>query len=190
MRGMDVIAGIEFSKLGHRITHKIEKRLPPVIVILNGYVFGGGLEFACACDIRIATPDAIFAQPEIDIGVIPGWGGTQRLCRVIGLGRAKEMIYTGKHINAEEAHEIGLVNLIVPRAELDEVVESLTKALASKSRVALMSAKRAIQMNLETSLNVGLSYEIEEWGTLFGTYDQKEGMSAFMEKRKPQFLDK
>ncbi|MEW5937458.1 MAG: enoyl-CoA hydratase-related protein [Candidatus Thermoplasmatota archaeon] len=190
MREKDVQGAARFAELGHRVAHRIEKEMPPVIAVLNGYVLGGGLEIASACDLRIATPDAIFAQPEIDIGIIPGWGGTQRLCRLIGFGRAKEMIYMGKRITAEEALEIGLVNLVVPQEEIDTVLGSMTEILRSKSRVALMAAKKAIEMTVEASLHTGLSYEVQSWATLFATYDQKEGMTAFLEKRRPHFVDK
>ncbi|MBI5000685.1 MAG: enoyl-CoA hydratase/isomerase family protein [Euryarchaeota archaeon] len=190
MREKDVQCAVKFAELGHRIGYKLEKKMPPVIAVLNGYVLGGGLEIASACDLRIATPDAVFAQPEIDIGIIPGWGGTQRLCRLIGLGRAKELIYMGKRITAEEALEIGLVNMVVSHDKLDDALNSLCSIIKSKSRIALMAAKRAIEMNVETSLDIGLSYEVQTWATLFATYDQKEGMTAFLEKRVPHFIDK
>jgi len=190
MREKTVLEAIEFARLGHKIGHTIERDLPPVIAVLNGFVFGGGVELSCACDLRIATPDAIFAQPEIDIGIIPGWGGTQRLCRIVGLGKAKEMIYTGKHITAEEALSIGLVNMIVPHEQLELAILHLTGILSAKSRPALISAKRAIAMALEAPLNAGLAYEIQAWGALFDTYDVKEAMNAFLEKREPKYKNK
>jgi enoyl-CoA hydratase len=177
----------KFSEFGHRIARRLEKDLPPVVVALKGYVLGGGVELACACDIRIASEDCIFSQPEINIGVIPGWGGTQRLVKAIGFAKAREMIYTGVSIDAHQALEIGLVNHVVPREELDSAAQALAEELSNKSRNALMAAKRAIRMSAEMGFEEALRYEIGEWTSLFGTYDQKEGMKAFLEKRKPEF---
>lgn len=177
----------KFSEFGHLIARRLERDLPPVVVALKGYVLGGGVELACACDIRIASDDCVFSQPEINIGVIPGWGGTQRLVRVIGLGKAREMIYTGLSVDAHQALDIGLVNQVVPRENLDSAVEALARELSSKSRNALMAAKRAIRMSVEMDYEEALRYEVGEWTSLFGTHDQKEGMRAFLEKRKPEF---
>ena len=177
----------QFSKLGHKIARKIETVLPPVIVALDGYVLGGGLEFACACDVRIASENATFSQPEIDIGIFPGWGGTQRLAKVIGVGKAKEMIYSGRRMDAAEALEAGLVNHVVPADQLDKIVDDLAHELASKSRSALLAAKRAIGLGFELPLESGLEREMEMWSQLFGTRDQREGMRAFLERRKPKF---
>lgn len=179
----------EFSELGHRIARRLEKDLPPVVIALKGYVLGGGVELACACDVRVASEDCVFSQPEIDIGVIPGWGGTQRLARVVGTARAREMIYTGVRIDAYQALEIGLVNQVVPRDELDSIAQAFAEELTTKSRQALMAAKRAIRMSQEMDYEEGLDYETKEWASLFGTRDQKEGMKAFLEKRKPEFED-
>ncbi len=180
----------KFSGFGHQIANKLESLPVPVIAAINGFTMGGGVEFICACDIRIAAEDAVFAQPEIDIGVIPGWGGTQRLARIIGIGKAKELIYTGKQVNALEALEVGLVNQVVPNNELMNATMAIAKTIASKSRVAIVKAKRSINLVLETSLQEGLKHEIEAWSELFDTFDQKEGMLAFLERRKPQFKNK
>ena len=177
----------KFSEFGHLIARRLERDVPPVIVALKGYVLGGGVELACACDIRIASDDCVFSQPEINIGVIPGWGGTQRLAKVIGLGKAREMIYTGLSVDAYQALDIGLVNQVVPREELDTTAEALAKELTGKSRNALMAAKRAIRMSVEMGYEEALRYEVGQWTSLFGTHDQKEGMKAFLEKRKPDF---
>jgi len=177
----------KFSEMGHRIARRLEKDLPPVVVALKGYVLGGGVEFACACDIRIASEDCVFSQPEINIGVIPGWGGTQRLARIVGIAKAREMIFMGVKLDAHQALEIGLVNQVVPKEELDSVVQTYAEELSSKSRQALMAAKRSIRMSLEMGYEDGLGYETKEWASLFGTHDQKEGMKAFLEKRKPEF---
>jgi len=185
----DVMGAKRFAELGHRVARKLETLPQPVIAAVNGFVMGGGVEFICACDIRIASEDSVFAQPEIDIGIIPGWGGTQRLTRVVGIGKAKELIYTGKHIDAREALRIGLVNEVVPREDLKKAALSLARQIASKSHETLVAAKRAINMTSETNLATGLQYEVQTWATLFETMDQKEGMRAFVEKRPPRFKD-
>ena len=186
----DVMGAKRFAELGHRVARKLETLPQPVIAAVNGFVMGGGVEFICACDIRIASEDAVFAQPEIDIGIIPGWGGTQRLTRVVGIGKAKELIYTGKHIDAKEALRIGLVNDVVPKEDLKRAALALGKQIASKSHETLVAAKRAINMTSETNLATGLQYEVQTWATLFETMDQKEGMRAFVEKRPPRFKDR
>lgn len=178
-----------FAELGHRVARKLETIPQPVIMCINGITLGGGTEFACACDLRIASERAVFAQPEIDIGIFPGWGGTQRLARIIGPAKAKEIIYTGKRIDAYDALEIGLVNQVVPVDEVDKAAQSMAEILASKSRVALTAAKRAINKIYEVPIEPGLEYEIDEWSKLFDTHDQKEGMRAFLEGRKPVFKD-
>jgi enoyl-CoA hydratase len=179
----------KFAELGHRIARKLETMPQPVIMMINGFAMGGGTEFACACDIRIASEKAVLAQPEIDIGVIPGWGGTQRLARIVGPAKAKELIYTGKRVDAYEALEIGLVNQVVPVDRIDKATEAMAEMLASKSRIALTAAKRAINKTYEVPIEPGLEYEIDEWAKLFDTHDQKEGMKAFLEGRKPEFKD-
>ena len=186
----DVMGAKRFAELGHRVARKLETLPQPVIAAVNGFVMGGGVEFICACDIRIASEDAVFAQPEIDIGIIPGWGGTQRLTRVVGIGKAKELIYTGKHIDAKEALRIGLVNDVVPKDDLKRAASALARQIASKSHETLVAAKRAINMTSETNLATGLQYEVQTWATLFETMDQKEGMRAFVEKRPPRFKDR
>jgi enoyl-CoA hydratase len=180
----------EFSNRGHTIANKLESLPVPVIAAINGYTMGGGVEFICACDIRIASEDAVFAQPEIDIGVLPGWGGTQRLARHIGMGNAKEMIYTGKRITALEALQLGLVNQVVPNTDLLIAANTIAETIASKSRVAIVNAKRTMNLVFNTQLKEGLTQEIEAWSECFDTYDQKEGMKAFLERRKPEFKDK
>lgn len=183
-------AARDFSALGHLIARRIENELPPTIAALNGYVMGGGVEIAAACDFRIAAEDTVLAQPEINIGIFPGWGGSQRLARIIGLPRAKEMILTGRKVIAEEALRLGLVHQVVPINELENTVMDLAKELASKSKPALMTAKRAVNLTQETPLALGLEEEIQLWALMFDTPNQKEGMAAFLEKRKPEYKSK
>ena len=185
-----VMGAKRFAELGHSIANKLEKMPQPVIMAINGYALGGGVEFACACDIRIASENAVLAQPEIDIGIIPGWGGTQRLARIVGLAKAKELIYTGKRVNAVEALDIGLVNMVVPHEKLKEAVSEMAETIAAKGKLALFEAKKAVNQVSQSPQDSGLKLEIESWATLFETYDQKEGMSAFLEGRKPKFQDK
>jgi len=190
MRQQDVTTAREFSELGHRVARALETLPQPVVAAVHGAVMGGGMEFILACDIRIAADDAFFAQPEIDIGIIPGWGGTQRLARVVGIGMAKELIYTGRRIDAKEALRIGLVNEVVPRASLDRAAMSFAQGIACKSRPILLAAKRAINKTMESSLPVGLDYEVDAFANVFATADRTEGMCAFLEKRPPRFADR
>lgn len=185
----DSEGGRKFAQLGHRIARKLETMPQPVIIGVHGYVLGGGVEFSCACDIRIAAEGSIFSQPEIDIGVIPGWGGTQRLSRIVGIAKAKEMIYTGKRIDADEAKEIGLVNHVVPQDKLHEAVMAMARTIASKGKLAVFDAKRSINKLYETFIEEGLEFEVDMWSELFDTHDQKEGMKAFLEGRSPNFKD-
>ncbi len=175
----------ELSKKGHETMMKISSMPKPVVAAVNGYALGGGCELALACDIRIASEKAKFGQPEIKLGIIPGWGGTQLLARLIGVGRAMELILTGRIIDAEEAYRIGLVNKVVPHDRFEEEVSELAKALASGAPIAMAEAKRLV--NLGGSLEVGLDEEAEAFGGLFATEDSKEGFKAFKEKRAPSF---
>ncbi|UCE37934.1 MAG: enoyl-CoA hydratase/isomerase family protein [Thermoplasmata archaeon] len=185
----DSDGGRKFAQRGHRIARKLETMPQPVIIGVHGYVLGGGVEFSCACDIRIAAEGSIFSQPEIDIGVIPGWGGTQRLSRIVGIAKAKEMIYTGKRVDANEAKDIGLVNHVVPKEKLQEAVMTMAKTIASKGKLALFDAKKSINQLYESFIEEGLKYEIDRWSELFETHDQKEGMKAFLEGRSPEYKD-
>ena len=160
----------------------------PVIRAVNGYCLGGGLELAMSCDIRIASTAAQFGQPEINLGIIPGGGGTQRLPRLVGSGIAKELIYTGKFISAERAEAIGLVNLVVKPEELMAEAKQMAALIASKPLLAVRAAKEAINHGLNMTLHEGLDLESFQWSYLCGTEDQKEGAKAFIEKRKPKFV--
>lgn len=169
------------------IYRRIENSPTPVICALNGYVLGGGCELAMACDIRIAAEHARFGQPEVKIGIIPGFGGTQRLSRLVGLGAARMMIYTGEMINAAEALRIGLVDRVVPAADLLPEAKKLAAAIAEKSAIAIGLAKQAISNGSSMDLDRACAYEAEQFGLCFASHDQKEGMLAFLEKRPAKF---
>lgn len=175
----------EFSEKGHQTLTKIYQHPKPVIAAVNGYALGGGCELAMACDLRIASEKARFGQPEINLGVVPGWGATQLLPRLIGPTRAKEMIMTGKMIDAQAAQQIGLLNKIVEADKLMEEVKDLAASLAKGPGIALMEAKKLL--NLDLRLDKGLTEEAKAFSRLFSTEDFREGVAAFKEKRKPSF---
>lgn len=171
----------------HRCYNRLEAIELPVIAAASGLTFGGGFELALACDVRIASDTARFALPEINLGLIPGAGGTQRLPRIIGVGRAYEMLYTGKAISAKEALETGLVNKVVaPDKLMDEAVK-LAEQVAAKPGMVLKMIKKVVQTGMNTDLASAMDYEARCFEMLFSTQDQKEGITAFMEKRKPEF---
>lgn len=172
------------------VTQKIEKFPKPVIAAINGFALGGGCEIAISCDFRIASDKAAFGQPEIRLGLIPGAGGTQRLSRLIGLGRTKELCMLGDRITADEAYRIGLVNKVVPADKFHEEVQNFAARLAEGPPVALKMAKYACNFGTQVPLDVGLVLESGLFGVLFGTEDMKEGTSAFLEKRKAKFTGK
>jgi enoyl-CoA hydratase len=180
-------AAADHSRRGQAMTLKIEHLPKPVIVALNGYALGGGLELAMACDIRIAADSAKLGQPEMNLGLSPGYGGTQRLPRLVGKGMAKLLLLTGDMIDAEEALRIGLVQRVVPGAELMTEAKALAHRLAEKSPLSMAACKRAVNMGLETDLERGLSIEAMEFGALSATEDYQEGTAAFLEKRKAVF---
>lgn len=190
MRDMISAEARELALLAHRIFAAMEASSKPFIAAVNGYALGGGCELALACDIRIASNNAKFGQPEINIGILPGFGGSQRLPRLIGKGRALEMILTGEMIDAAEALRIGLVNRVVPQEELLEAARTLAAKIASKGRVAARLCKEAVVHGLEMDLTRACAYEAELFGYSFSTSDQKEGMGAFLEKRPPEFQDR
>ena len=190
MQRYSVLEAREFAVLANRTQEKIEKFTKPVVAAINGFALGGGCELAMACDIRIAATNAKFGQPEINLGLIPGGGGTQRLARLIGVGRAKELVYSGKIIDAECACEWGLVNKIVTQSELINEAKALSSKIASKSLPILRLAKEAITSGLQLDLDRALQLEIGCFATCFGAEDHDEGMLAFTEKRKPLFKDK
>lgn len=159
----------------------------PIIAMVNGYCLGGGCELALACDIRIASDTASFGQPEINLGIIPGGGGTQRLTRLVGEGKAMEMILAGDIINARTAFEIGLVNQVVPADQLEAKTMEIANRIAEKSPIALSLAKEAVKLASRSSLDEGLRREVDLFALCFSTEDKDEGVNAFLEKRKPEF---
>ena len=162
----------------------------PIIAMINGYCLGGGCEVALACDIRVASETASFGQPEITLGIIPGGGGTQRLTRLVGEGKAMEMILTGQIIDAKTAFEIGLVNHVVPADQLEAKTMELANSIADKGPIAVRLAKEAVKIASRSSLDEGLRREVDLFALCFGTEDKDEGVNAFLEKRKPVFKGK
>jgi enoyl-CoA hydratase len=187
MSGLDVRGGTEWGELGHNCGQLLETMPKPTIAAINGFALGGGCEMALACDLRYASRTAKLGQPESNLAIIPGWGGTQRLARVCGLGVAKDLILTGRLVDAEEALRIGLVSAVYEPAELMGRVGEVARALAAKSPVALAAAKAAVNDALQGDHIQNLSVEAERFGNLFASEDQKEGMAAFVEKREPRF---
>lgn len=162
----------------------------PVIAMVNGYCLGGGCEVALACDIRIASENASFGQPEINLGIIPGGGGTQRLPRLVGEGKAMEMILSGEIINAQEAFRLGIVNHVVPADQLEAKTMEVANRIAEKSPIALRLAKEAVKLASRSNLDEGLRREVDLFALCFSSEDKDEGVSAFLEKRKPEFKGK
>lgn len=176
-----------FAKLGIEVFRKLELMEKPVIAAINGFALGGGCELAMSCDIRIAGEKAKFGQPEVGLGITPGFAGTQRLSRLVGMAKAKELIFTTDIINAQEAEKIGLVNKVVSQEELLDIAIEMAKKIASKGQIAVRYSKAAINRGLETDIETGMAIERDLFGLCFATEDQKEGMNAFVEKRSPQF---
>lgn len=177
----------DFSSLGHTVCKAIEAAPQPYIAAVNGYALGGGCELALACDIRIASQNASLGQPEVTLGIPPGWGGTQRLTRLVGPGIARELIYTGRRVKADEAARLGLVNAVCPLDELMDRVSELASQIAANAPIAVGHCKDAISRALDVELDTGLAYESKVFALSFDTSDQKEGMGAFLERRKPEF---
>jgi enoyl-CoA hydratase len=182
--------GAAFAAWGQRIFFKIENLDKAVIAAINGYALGGGCELAMACDIRVASESAKLGQPEINLGIIPGYGGTQRLPRLVGKGRAKWLILTGESITAQEALRIGLVDFVVPATEVVSFSMNLARKIAGKAPLSVTWAKRSINVGSETDLVTACAYEASQFGLICGTEDRVEGTSAFLEKRPPQFKGK
>ena len=187
---LDAQSGKEFAEGGQSIFDLIQHLGKPVIAAINGYALGGGCELALACHIRICSENAKFGQPEVNLGVIPGYGGTQRLARLIGTGKAIEMILTGNQMDAQEALRCGLVNKVVTQAELLSAAEAIAVTIISKGQLAVRMSLKAINATLEMPLSEGLKVEAALFGECCTTDDAKEGINAFMQKRKPVFKGK
>jgi len=182
-------SAVAASEKGQRLMSKIEASKPSIVAI-HGFCLGGGLELALACDFRIADESAILGNTEINLGIIPGWGGTQRLCRIIGLAKAKELVLLGDRLNAEEAVKMGLVHKVVPIQELQNMVANLARKLTEGPPVAIKLAKTAMNEGSQLPQSEGLKIESQAFGVLATTEDVVEGISAFFEKRKPEFKGK
>ncbi|MCK4451831.1 MAG: enoyl-CoA hydratase/isomerase family protein, partial [Anaerolineae bacterium] len=183
-------AASEFIERGHRTFLKIEKATKPIIAAINGFCLGGGLELAMACHMRICSDRARLGQPEINLGIIPGWGGTQRLARLTNKGKAIELILTGDMITAQEAYRVGLVNKVVPAGAVLKEAQGLARKIVSKSKFPAAAALRAVSEGLQVSIEEGLKIEAEQFVILAEKEDPLEGLSAFLEKRQPQFKDR
>jgi enoyl-CoA hydratase len=190
MSSLDAVGSAKFALGARKANDRIYNLSKPVIAAIAGFALGGGCELALACDLRIAAENARFGQPEITVGIIPGGGGTQRLPRLIGMGRAKELVYTGDMIDAQAALSMGLVNKVVPNDKLMEEAKNMAKKLISRSGRILTLAKQAINTGASLDLASALDFEAQCFSLCFETEDQKEGMKAFMEKRKAAFKNK
>jgi enoyl-CoA hydratase len=187
MQSLGVDEARAWGALGHEVGRLLETMPKPTIAAINGFALGGGCELALACDIRYASSSAKIGQPEVSIGVIPGWGGTQRLARACGIGFAKELVLTGRMVGAEEARERGLVNAVFSPEDLMDRTLELARSLAAKSPLVLARAKELTNRSLQADLTRSLADEAEAFADLFASDDQKEGMAAFLEKREPHF---
>lgn len=175
---------LEWAKQGLDLNTKIENLRIPVIAALNGFTLGGGCELAMSCDIRIASEKAKLGQPECGLGITPGAGGTQRLPRIVGVAKAKELLYTGKIISAQEAESIGLVNIVTKPEELMDKAMEMAESIVQNAQIAVQQIKKAVNVGIETDLNTGLAYELQAFALCNGTEDKKIGMSAFVNKSK------
>ena len=176
--------GEAFGKTGNDVFRKIETFPIPVIAAVNGFALGGGCEISMSCDIRLCSDNAVFGQPEVGLGITPGFGGTQRLARLVGAGKAKEMIYTAFNIKADEAYRIGLVNAVYPQAELMDAAKKMAAKIAKNAPIAVRACKKAINEGLDADMDQAIVIEEKAFGSCFETEDQKAGMEAFLNKTK------
>lgn len=190
MSKLNPLEAKSFAQLGQRVFSRVENMSKPIIAAVNGYALGGGNELAMACDIRIASEKAKFGQPEVTLGIIPGFGGTQRLSRIVNPGLAKEIIFTADQYDAEAAQKIGLVNHVVPAEELLNFCRGMARRIAARGPVAVSLSKEAVNQGLEMDLDKAIALEADLFGLVFTTEDRKEGIEAFLEKRKPAFTSK
>ena len=188
MSTMTVQEAREFSKAGNDVFRKLETLPIPSIAAVNGFALGGGNELAMSCDIRYCSENAIFGQPEVGLGITPGFGGTQRLARLVGAGMAKQMIYTARNIKADEAYRIGLVNAVYPQEELLAAAKKLANKIASNAPIAVRACKKAINEGLQVDMDQAIVVEEKAFGSCFETEDQKAGMGNFLEKDKAKKL--
>lgn len=189
MQNLNAAEGETFGRLGAQVFRKIETLNIPVIAAVNGFALGGGCELAMACDIRICSDNAKFGQPEVGLGIIPGFSGTYRLAKLVGMGYAKEMIYTGKAIRADEALRIGLVNAVYPREELMTAAQSMAGKICAMAPIAIKYAKQCINAEYDLDADDAIAFENKMFGQCFATKDQKEGMTAFLTKRPALFIN-
>lgn len=190
MRDFGAAEGLEFSRYGAAVFHRIEELPVPVIAAVNGFALGGGCELALACDIRVAAETAVFGQPEVKLGILPGFSGSVRLPRLIGAGRAKELIYTGRNVKAHEAMQMGLVNAVVPIDALMDEVYRMAEQIMACAPLAVSAAKESINHGADMNIENAIELESKLFGRLFSSTDQKEGMTAFLEKRKATFYNR
>lgn len=190
MSNMNAAEGKAFGEQGAAVFRKIELLDKPVIAAINGFALGGGCELAMSCDIRIASSKAKLGQPEVGLGITPGFSGTQRLPRIVGMGHAKELIYTADIIDAAEAYRIGLVNKVVEPETLMETALAMARKIAKKAPIAVKYSKEAINKGIQTDMDSAIAIEANLFGLCFATEDQKEGMKAFLEKRTPEYRNK
>lgn len=187
MKDMSAIEGMNFSQRGHESISMLEKIDKPTIAAVNGFALGGGFEVALACDFIYASENAKVGFPETTLGILPGFGGTQRAAKIVGLAKAKELIFTGKMISAGEAYEMGLVNKVFPQEKLMEEVMAVAQKIKANGPFGVRLAKECVNNSLHLGIDEGLMMEAKDFGLCFATKDQKEGMTAFVEKRKPTF---
>lgn len=190
MKDLSEEEGRNFGFLGNKVFRRLEKLDKPVIAAISGFALGGGCELAMACDIRIASEKAKFAQPEAGLGITPGFGGTQRLPRLVGEGKAKELIYTCAMVKADEALRIGLVNKVVPLESLMEEAKAMANTIMANAPIAVKLCKDAINRGMQVDIDTAIEIEAEDFGKCFATEDQKEGMTAFIDKRAKNFSNK
>ncbi len=186
MSNLPPAQGLLFAEFGLAILQRIEDLSLPVIAAINGFALGGGMELALACDMIYATPRSKFGQPEVKLGIIPGFGGTQRLARLVGKNRAREIIFTGDMYDAEKAASFGLIQAVVPEEELLDYCKGIIEKIGRMGPLAVAQAKRAINKGTDLALDAGLTIEKMAFKSLFGSHDQSEGMGAFIEKRTPE----
>ena len=184
MKDKTVEEAAEYGAYGNKIFRMIETLHCPVIAAVNGFALGGGCELAMSCDIRLASENAVFGQPEVGLGITPGFGGTQRLARLIPVGIAKEMIFTGRNIKVDRAYEIGLVNAVYPADQLMEAAQKMAKGIAKNAPIAVEKAKKAVDAGLQGSIDDGIKEEVEDFSACFASEDQTYGMDCFLNKVK------